>query len=224
VTPDARWATFDCYGTLVDWESGIARTLADLWPDADAGELLAAYHDIEPTVQREEPGLSYREVMARCLRGLAALEGLHLDDGDVGALGDSLPDWPFFPEVPGELGRLRAEGWRLGILSNTDPDLLAASIAAMGVKIDLSITAGAIGSYKPAVRHWERFFDESGADRGRYVHIAQSAFHDLAPCAELDLPAVWINRLGESSALPRAGEVPDLVGLAEVLGGIVPSE
>jgi 2-haloacid dehalogenase len=207
----------------VDWESGIAGTLADLWPDADAGELLAAYHDIEPTVQREEPGLSYREVMGRCLRGLASLEGLHLDDGDVGALGDSLPEWPFFPEAPSELGRLRVEGWRLGILSNTDPDLLAASIAAMGVEIDLAITAGAIGSYKPAVRHWERFFAESGADRQRYVHVAQSAFHDVAPCAELGLPAVWINRLGESSPLPRAAELRDLVGLGEVLGSIVPA-
>ena len=104
-------------------------------------------------------------------------------------------------------------GWRLAILSNTDPDLLATSVAAIGVPFDALITAGEAGSYKPAPGHWERFFADTGAARGRHVHVAASLFHDIEPTARMGVTAVWINRLGESSDIPRAGELPDLGGL-----------
>ncbi len=215
-----RWASFDCYGTLIDWMGGIRATLAELWPEHDADLLLAAYHEIEPEVQRGR-AVPYRQVLAEALERVAHREGLELDAEDREALAESLPSWPPFPEVPGVLAELRARGWRLAILSNTDPDLLEASLERIGVPVDLRITAADAGSYKPAHGHFERFFERSGATRERHAHVAASLFHDIEPCAELGLRAVWINRLGEVSDLPRAAELPDLSGLPDVLDRLV---
>lgn len=215
-----RWATFDCYGTLIDWMGGIRATLAELWPEHDADLLLAAYHEIEPEVQRGR-AVPYRQVLAESLERVARREGLELEEGDREALAASLPSWPPFPEVPGALAELRRRGFRLAILSNTDPDLLDASLEQIGVPVDLRITAAEAGSYKPASGHWERFFERSGAERERHVHVAASLFHDIEPCARLGLRAVWINRLGEVSDLPRAAELPDLAGLPDVLDPLV---
>ena len=107
---------------------------------------------------QEGRDLAYREVLARCLEAVAAIEGRPLATGDRFALAESLPSWPPFPEVPDGLAELRERGWRLGILSNTDPDLLAASVGSIGVEVDLRVTAAEAGSYKPAHGHWERFF------------------------------------------------------------------
>ena len=115
------------------------------------------------------------------------------------------------------LEALRAKGWRLAILSNTDRDYIDASIARIGVPIDLAIVASEIGSYKPAPRHWTEFFTRSGADRARHVHVAASLFHDIEPAANLGLRAVWINRLGERSPLPRLRELADLSDLPATL-------
>jgi 2-haloacid dehalogenase len=215
-----RWATFDCYGTLVDWERGLRDAYGSLWPEADPNRLLSLHHLVEPRVQ-EHGGLSYREVLARCLAAVSAIESLGAVDGHQDALAESLPLWPPFPEAPGVLGELRDRGWRLAILSNTDPDLLGASVAAIGVSFDALITAAESGSYKPARGHWERFFADTGAPRDRHVHVAASLFHDIEPAARMGLTAVWINRLGESSDLPRAGELPDLGGLPQVLDELV---
>ncbi|MFZ5855152.1 MAG: HAD-IA family hydrolase [Chloroflexota bacterium] len=215
-----RWATFDCYGTLVDWMGGIRATLARLWPGQDSSALLERYHSIEPVVQAGR-GIPYRQVMAETLAGLAEAQGLAVPPGEEDALAESLPSWPVFPEVPGALAELRARGWRLAILSNTDPDLLEASITAIGVPVDLRVVASEIGSYKPAPGHWETFFRTSGADRGRHVHVAASLFHDVEPCARLGLPCVWINRLGETSDLPRTAELTDLASLPDTLDRLV---
>ncbi len=217
-----RWATFDCYGTLIDWMGGIRATLASLWPDADADELLRVYHRIEPAVQAREP-MSYRRVMAEVLWRVAALERLVIPDGRADALAESLPRWPVFPEVPEALRALRERGWRLAILSNTDADLLDASLRAIGVEIEVRVVASDIGAYKPATGHWETFFDRTGASRDADVHVAASLFHDVEPAARLGLRCVWINRLAESSDLPRAGELPDLAGLPDLLDHIVPA-
>ena len=217
-----RWASFDCYGTLIDWTTGIRDTLAGIWPEYDAELLLTAYHDVEPELQRGR-SIPYRTVLTETLERVAHREGFELDRDDREALADSLPSWPPFPEVAGSLRRLREAGWRLAILSNTDPDLLAASLDAIGVPIEVRITAAEAGSYKPAHGHWDRFFDRTGADRERHVHVAASLFHDIAPCAELGLRAVWINRLGETSDLPRAAELSDLSGLADTLEALVPA-
>ncbi|MGQ0669095.1 MAG: HAD family hydrolase [Actinomycetota bacterium] len=216
-----RWATFDCYGTLIDWDGGVGDTLSRLWPGEDRDRLLARYHEIEPAVQ-EGRALPYREVLALTLQRLADEGGLELRPGDEGAFADSLPSWPPFPEVPDSLGALRDRGWKIGILSNTDPDLLGASMEAIGVPVDLRITAAEAGSYKPAPGHWLRFMEMTGVQPSDHVHVGASPFHDIAPCEELGIPAVWINRLGETSELPRAAELPDLAGLANVLDRLVP--
>jgi 2-haloacid dehalogenase len=210
-----RWATFDCYGTLVDWEGGLRSAFADLWPDCEPQRLLEHYHAVEPRVQADRD-LSYREVMARALQAVAAIDDLEVPQGGREALADSLPSWRPFPEVPGALHEARDRGWRLAALSNTDPDLLTASVDALGVPFDITITATEAGSYKPAHGHWEAFREHAG-EIDRHVHVAASLFHDIAPCAEMGLAAVWINRLGEESELPRAAELPDLNGLADAL-------
>ena len=161
--------------------------------------------------------------MAETLAGIAQDRGLELPDDDRDAFAVSLPAWPVFPDVPPGLTELRARGWKLAILSNTDADLLDASLLAIGVPVDLRIVASDIGSYKPAFGHWETFFRETGADRSRHVHVAASLFHDVEPCAKLGLPCVWINRQGEASELPRAGELTDLSALADTLDRLVPA-
>ena len=187
-----------------------------MWPSEDIAGLLADFHAIEPVVQRDG-GLSYRRVLERSLRALAVARGLPLAEGDATALADSLPDWPAFAEVPAALARLRADGWRLAILSNTDPGYLAASIARVGVDIDERVVASEIGSYKPGHRHWEELRRRIGAGPVVHVHVAASLFHDIEPCADLGITSVWINRLGETSSRPPGGRATDLHDLSATL-------
>lgn len=209
-----RWATFDCYGTLIDWNAGIGRELERLFGAARAGELLRAYHELEPQLQREDPGRSYREVMTLALARLGAPDEQH------DALARSLPEWPPFPEVRDSLEEARSRGWRLAVLSNTDRDLLDASVARIGVPFDETIVASEIGSYKPAPRHWEEFFSRTGAPREGHVHVAASLFHDVAPASGLGLHTVWINRLGEEPEPQPDLELRTLAGLADALDSL----
>ena len=218
-----RWATFDCYGTLVDWNAGIAAELGRLFGDGERERLLLRYHDIEPRVQRDHPQARYRTVMATVLAELAAQEGVRLPTEERDALGRSLPRWPVFEEVPAALGEAHDRGWRLVALTNSDRDLIDASIAAIGVPFDGAVVASEIGSYKPAHGHWEAFYASTHADRGRHVHVAQSHFHDIVPANELGIPSVWINRLGETGEPPPTRVLPDLRGLADVLDELVPA-
>jgi 2-haloacid dehalogenase len=217
-----RWATFDCYGTLVDWDGGIRSTLAALFPHADPQGLLDAYRRHEPEIQAGR-GIPYRDVMAEALQRVAGEHGAPVPAGREDTLGESLPRWPVFPEVPASLHELRRRGWKLAILSNTDPDLLDASLEAIGVPVDLRVVASEIGSYKPALGHWRVFFDRSDADRSSHVHVAASLFHDIEPAHRQGLRSVWINRLAEASDLPRDGELTDLSGLPDLLDGLVPA-
>jgi 2-haloacid dehalogenase len=212
-----RWATFDCYGTLVDWNAGIRAQLARLFGEDRADALLARYHELEPAIQAEQASLPYREVMAEAMRRLGA------PSGEEGALGDSLPDWPVFPEVPDALRETRRRGWRLAFLSNSDRDLIEASERSIGVPFDLAIVAGEIGSYKPAPAHWERFFAEASAEPERHVHVAQSHFHDVVPATRLRLRSVWINRLRETGDPPPTRELHDLEPLPDTLDELVPA-
>ena len=212
-----RWATFDCYGTVIDWNGGIGRELERLFGAARGGELLHTYHELEPQIQREDPTRSYREVMAVALARLGA------PAAEQDALGRSLPQWEPFPEVPAALEEARADGWRLAVLSNTDRDLLDASLARLGGEFDLTVVASEIGSYKPASAHWDEFLVRSGADRERQVHVAASLFHDIAPASVLGLRTIWINRLGEEPGPQPDLELRSLAGLAEGLDSLVPA-
>ena len=212
-----RWATFDCYGTLVDWNAGIRGQLERLFGEDRADELLERYHAVEPQVEMEAPSAAYRDVLALTLARLDE----PVPAGEQDALGASLPGWPVFPEAPAALSEAQDRGWKLCILSNSDRDLLDASIAAIGVPFDDSIVASEIGSYKPEAGHWRAF--ERAAGRLPDVHVAASLFHDVAPTRELGIPCIWINRLGEQPSPEPARELPDLTLVPETLDELVPA-
>jgi 2-haloacid dehalogenase len=222
--PAPRWATFDCYGTLVDWNSGIATELGRLFGESKVEELLASYHTIEPRIQREQPTSSYRDVMAMVLAEVASQAGSELPAGESDALGGSLPGWPVFPEVPDALEDARQRGWRLVALSNSDRDFIEASLRAIGVPFDGAVVASEVGSYKPAHGHWHAFRESTGADTAHHVHVAQSHFHDIVPATELGIRSIWINRLGERGEPPPSRELADLTGLGGVLDELVPPD
>ena len=212
-----RWATFDCYGTLIDWDGGVRRELSRVFGDDEAAEKLARYHELEPALQRDGAS-SYREVLTNAMRELGA------PPGEVHSLAESLPAWRAFSEVRGSLEELRSRGWRLGVLSNTDDDFIAASQVQIGVFFDEVVVAQELGSYKPAHRHWEEFFARTRAPRDGHVHVAASLFHDIEPCAELGLRSVWINRNGErATGAQPTRELPDLLALPETLDELVPA-
>jgi 2-haloacid dehalogenase len=217
-----RWATFDCYGTLVDWNGGIRGELEKLFGVERAEGLLARYHELEPEVQSTNPGVSYREVLTVVLERLADETGLTLPEGETSALARSLPDWPVFDDVAPGLTEARSRGWHLGILSNTDRDLIDASMQSIGVPFDLAIVADEIGSYKPAHRHWEVFRQRVGDDVG-HVHVAQSLFHDIEPANELGIPSIWINRLDEPDDPRPNVTLTGVHVLADALDSLVPS-
>ena len=203
-----RWATFDCYGTLIDWNGGLRKALG-------SDELLERYHEIEPQVQAENPALSYREVMTEVSRRLGA--------ADEDALPRSLPSWEPFPEVRAALEEARGRGWKLAALSNTDRDFIEASLECIGVPFELAIVASEIGSYKPGRAHWDRFFAQTGAATDHHVHVAQSHFHDVVPARALGLTTIWINRLGERAEPAPTRELPDLSRLPDTLDELVPA-
>jgi len=215
-----RWATFDCYGTLIDWNAGILSELERLLGVADAPRLLERYHELEPQVQAGEYR-SYAEVLTLTLMRLAEEEALAIPEGETDALARSLPEWEPFPEVPAALEELRRRGWRLAILSNSDRGLIAASRRRIGVPFDLTVVAEDVGSYKPAHGHWQRFRDETNAEEEGHVHVAASLFHDIAPANELGLRSVWINRLSERPGPSPTRELPDLTGLPDTLDELV---
>ena len=216
----ARWATFDCYGTLVDWNGGIGDELARLFGEDRRQELLRRYHVLEPVIQRDG-SLPYREVLGRSLAAVSVEAGLDLPEHELDALSRSLPGWPVFPEVPAALAEARTRGWRLAILSNSDRDLIEASMQAIGVPFELAVVAGEIRSYKPQLGHWRRFSEETDADPDRHVHVGASLFHDVAPALDLGLPVVWINRLGETGEPRPTRELTDLSGLPDTLDELV---
>jgi 2-haloacid dehalogenase len=210
----SRWATFDCYGTLIDWNGGIRTELARVFGEERADEQLHRYHELEPELEADGRR-SYREVLTEAMTRLGA------PAGEQATLADSLPRWQPFPEARTSLEEARGRGWKLAILSNTDPDYIAASKELLGVLFDETVVASEIGSYKPGLGHWHEFTVRTGADPARHVHVGASLFHDVAPASRLGLPTVWINRLGERPELEPNVELPDLTRLADALDALV---
>ena len=209
-----RWATFDCYGTLIDWNGGIRGELARVFGDEHADDKLARYHELEPQLEADGTR-TYREVMTDAMRELDA------PPADHDALASSLPTWEPFPEVQTALTEARERGWKLAILSNTDRDFIDASMRNLGVPFELAIVASEIGSYKPGHRHWEAFFEQTGAPRETHVHVAASLFHDVVPANELGLRSIWINRLDERPGPQPTRELTNLEPLPDTLDALV---
>jgi 2-haloalkanoic acid dehalogenase type II len=207
--------TFDCYGTLINWERGIGDAFDDaaradnVWLDRVA--VLAAYHEIEPGLQAERYR-PYRDVLALTARAVADRLGWKLAPGGEAFLPKSLPSWPPFPDTNGALRRLSEAGHRLAILSNVDDDLLAGTRRHLDVAFDFVVTAQQVGSYKPAPAHFTTARSRIGG--ARWLHVAQSYFHDIQPARALAIPTAWINREGQRP-LDAAGADHEFRTLAE---------
>ena len=210
--------TFDCYGTLIDWEGGLAEAFLraaredgiDLRPD----EILRAYALIEPVVEREHFRL-YRDVLTETATRVAHALGWALAYERGTFLMTSIASWKPFPDTNAALERLRAAGYKLGILSNVDDDLLSSTRKHFTVDFDLIVTAQQVHSYKPAHAHFLKAKEKIGGQR--WLHAAQSNFHDIAPANALGIPSAWVNRHGETAGATPTHEVRDMAGLADLL-------
>jgi 2-haloalkanoic acid dehalogenase type II len=204
--------SFDCYGTLIDWEAGLLAVLRP-WADArglgvDDEALLTAYGAHETDAEAEHPGDRYPLILARSFRALGRELGAEVSDADAERLGASVPDWPAFPDSADALERL-ARRYRLIILSNIDRDSFAASNRRLGVAFTSILTAEDIGSYKPSPRNFEALLaevDRLGIDGARLLHVAQSLFHDHVPAKAAGLSTAWIDR---RHASPGWGATPE---------------
>jgi 2-haloalkanoic acid dehalogenase type II len=212
--------SFDCYGTLIDWEAGIAAVLGP-WARSrglDSGDeaLLTAYSGHEARAEAEHPADPYPLILARSLRDLGRELGARVTDQDAQRLAGSVPDWPPFPDSRAALAAL-AERYRLIILSNVDNESFAASNRRLGVRFTSVLTAQDIGSYKPSPRNFAALLAEAGRlgiPPARLLHVAQSLFHDHVPARQAGLATVWINRRHDrpgwgATPAPGAGVIPD---------------
>ena len=207
--------TFDCYGTLIDWEAGIAAGLRDVLEPRGVAvgdeDLLERYARHEAALEAG-PYALYREVLARALRGVCAELGVEPTAAEAAAFGGAVGTWPAFPDSPEALARL-ASRYRLAVITNCDDDLFAASNRRLGVTFDWVITAQQVGAYKPSERNFEVAFARIGVPRERILHVAQSLFHDHVPAKRLGLATAWIDRRHDrpgSGATPPASASPDL--------------
>ena len=205
--------TFDCYGTLIDWEAGLLVALREALPGtAGVGDddLLETYAAHEAEAERP-PYRSYREVLAIGVRGVAADLDLEVADDAVARFSESVRDWPAFPDSTDALRSL-AGRYRLGVITNCDTDLFAASNERLGATFDWVVTAEQARSYKPALTGFELAFEAIDVTRDRILHVAQSLFHDHAPAKRLGLTSVWIDRRHDrpgAGATPPADASPD---------------
>jgi len=206
--------TFDCYGTLIDWEAGLAAAFRPVLEahgvTTDHEDLLARYARHEAAAEAG-PYRRYREVLAGGLRGVADELGFTPTAEEIAAFSGSVGDWPAFADSVDALARLKRR-FRLGVITNCDDDLFAASNRQLGVEFDWIVTAQQVGSYKPSEANFLAAFDRLGLARDRIVHVAQSLFHDHVPAKRLGLTTVWIDRRHDrtgSGATPPADASPD---------------
>ena len=207
--------TFDCYGTLIDWEAGILaglrRVLEPLGIDAGDDDLLERYARAEADIEAGDY-LRYREVLARSADLVCRELGVEAGPAELAAFGGSVGAWPAFPDSAEALARLQTR-FRLAVITNCDDDLFAASSARLGVTFDHVITAQQVGAYKPSLRGFEVAFERIGVPRERILHVAQSLFHDHVPAKQLGMTTAWIDRRHGrpgSGATPPADARPDL--------------
>lgn len=197
---DFKALTFDCYGTLIDWEAGI---LAELKPWAAKhglkftdDQILEAFAEVESATEHDNPGMIYRDILAEVHRKLAKRWSLKADEAAARDFGQSVPRWPAFPDSAEALAYLK-QHFMLVILSNVHNDGIAASAAKMGNPFHHVFTAEMIGSYKPSRRNFEYLIDRMkglGVPKDKILHTAQSLFHDHKPAQEIGLARAWINR------------------------------
>lgn len=216
--------TFDCYGTLIDWETGILATLAPVFAAhrvaPNPGETLRRFGELESAVEAGDY-VEYRGVLTCVLAGLGAWLDFSPTQQELETFANSVRDWPAFPDSGPALGALQTK-YRLGIISNVDDHLFAHSARRLGVRFDWVVTAQQVRSYKPSLENFRRAFERIGVPPARILHVAQSRFHDIVPARQLGLATVWVNRRpgrpGVGATPPAQAEpdleVPDLATLA----------
>jgi 2-haloacid dehalogenase len=195
-----RWVTFDCFGTLVDWHNGFAAIVRPLAGDR-TGDLLLAYHRIEPQLEGESPHKLYRDVLATGLKRAADEIGLRVSESDARRLPDAWGTQPVFADVEPMLAALRQAGCRLAVLTNCDDDLFEQTHRAFRERFDLVVTAERVRDYKPSPTHFRYFQRSTGATPSQWVHVACSWYHDIAPARGTGARTVWLDR-------DRTGEDP----------------
>jgi 2-haloacid dehalogenase len=188
-----KWLTFDCYGTIADWNTGM-RAALEAMAVKDAGRLLAAYHQAELELEAGPGWMPYREVLAAGLARAAERENILLPEGGGQAFVQAWPDMPVFEDADPALGTLRTQGWRLAILTNCDDDLFEITRPRLPVPFDMVVTAQDVRSYKPDLAHFRRFADKSGARKDNWIHVANSWVHDILPASRVGLRSVWVDR------------------------------
>lgn len=220
--------SFDCYGTLIDWETGILSALTAVVGahgiTASEADLLRQYAEIEPQVQAEGY-VRYRDVLREVVGRLGTRMGFSPTERDKNLLPDSLKEWLPFPDTVPALRRLKRR-YKLAIISNIDDDLFAHSAQRLEVAFDEVITAEQVGSYKPSLRNFEVAFERLRLPRERWLHVAESLFHDVAPAKTLGIASVWVNRRADKGGVAASGTaevqpdltVPDLKTLADMAG------
>ena len=220
-----EWVSFDCYGTLVDWETGISGAVGEVLGlhgvRMSRGEILGLYADIEPRVQQGSEGfLKYREVLRRVMELMGRELGVELSESELGCLADTLPDWPVLPDTVGALRALK-ERYRLAVISNVDDDLFGGTAEALEVEFDAVVTAEQVGSYKPDLRNFEVARERMGVEKERWLHVAESLYHDIGPANRLGIASVWVNRADRGGGTRRSDAVPDVeVGDLGALAGM----
>ena len=212
--------TFDCYGTLIDWDTGITGAIRPILDTrglrVDDADVLDRYARHEAAAEAG-PYLRYRDILATCLRGICTELGVEPTAAEVEGFAAAVGDWPPFADSVAALRALEGR-FRLGVITNCDDDLFARSNARLGVAFDWVVTAQQVGSYKPDERNFQAAFERIGLPLGRIVHVAQSLYHDHVPARRLGLASAWINRRGEDpAAVPEAAPsatYPDMATFA----------
>jgi 2-haloacid dehalogenase len=188
-----RWVTFDCFGTLVDWQRGFVSAVEAL-AGVKAPALVRAYHEHERLAEAERPHLSYKEVLSRSLGHAATDVGLTLSATDSAALARAWETMPLFHDVEPMLAALREMGYRLAVLTNCDNDLFSLTHRRVQQPFDMVVTAEQVCDYKPSLSHFRYFDRMSAVGVGQWVHVACSWYHDIVPAAKLGIRSVWLDR------------------------------
>ena len=208
-----EWISFDCYGTLIDWETGISNAVATIFARNGVRktrpEILALFADAEPRVQASGEFLDYRHVLRDVMQIIAWEVSIRLHDAQAEDLPDSMSRWPVFPDARDALLKLQPR-YGLAIISNVDDDLFGHSEEALGVKFDAVVTSQQARSYKPDLRGFEIARDRMRVENERWLHVGESLFHDIGPANQLGIDSVWVNRPDRGGGTRPTDAVPSL--------------
>jgi len=213
------YLTFDCYGTLVDWEKGISDALPPGFRALAPAPRGVLKEYVEAEKQEERAYKKYRDVLHDSVVCLGSKLRVAVSEAEASRFASSVPEWPAFPDTPAALRSLGRKGYKRYILSNVDTDLLQGTIRNQDLEVDGFVTAEQVGSYKPNPGHWLEFLKRSGAKKAEVLHVAQSLYHDISPTQQMGISSAWVNRYGES--LPESLNPAYTVGSVGELSGVL---